>query len=65
MIPRCSHLIDSTGLRGIQDKLVTGGGFFLTTVRRTEGKQDIFLKEIGGFGDFQRVTESLFSHDEV
>ena len=46
MIPRCSHLIDSTGSRGIQKKWETGV-FLLAIIRDTEEKNNIVFKEIG------------------
>lgn len=46
MIPRCSHLMDSTGSRGIQKKLETGV-FLPAIVRDTEEKDNIIFKEIG------------------
>lgn len=46
MIPRCSHLIDSTGSRGIQKKLETGV-FLPAIIRDTEEKDSITFKEIG------------------
>lgn len=74
MIPRCSHLIDSTGLRGMQAKSVTGGIFFGLVCLRVwglfyhyevhRGKGHIF-KGNKCFWNFIIVTESFFSHAEI
>lgn len=65
MIPRCSHLIDSMGLRRIQKKSCDRCfGFFVDTVRCTKEKKDLIIKETC-FESFQIATESLSSHAEI